>query len=66
MEQAIRERAYHMWVNTGRPDGNSDAFWLTAQREVLAASLSRIANVKATTPKKVAKPKVAARKRKAA
>jgi hypothetical protein len=66
MEQAIRERAYHMWVEAGRPDGNSDAFWLTAQREVLAASLSQIANVKATTPKKVAKPKAAARKRKAA
>jgi hypothetical protein len=65
MEQAIREPVHYMWVDAGRPDGNSDAFWLTAQREVLSSSLSQIAKVKATTPKKAAKPKDGARKRKA-
>jgi hypothetical protein len=43
LEQAIRERAYHMWMEAGCPDGNADAFWLGAQREVLAASLASIA-----------------------
>ncbi|OYU92062.1 MAG: hypothetical protein CFE29_04290 [Bradyrhizobiaceae bacterium PARB1] len=32
LEQAIRERAYHMWNEAGRPDGNSETFWLSAQR----------------------------------
>jgi hypothetical protein len=45
LEQAIRERAYHMWMEAGCPDGNADAFWLGAQREVLAASLASIARV---------------------
>jgi hypothetical protein len=61
MEHAIRERAYAMWDEAGRPMGNSDAFWLSAQREVLAASLSQIARV--ATPEAKAKP---ARARKAA
>jgi hypothetical protein len=45
LEQAIRERAYHMWIEAGCPDGNADAFWLHAQREVLAASLASIGRV---------------------
>ena len=57
VEQAIRERAYHMWLDAGRPDGNSDAFWLTAQREVLTVSLGQIASVKPASQKKSAKPK---------
>ena len=39
VELVIRERAYHLWQAAGSPEGNSDAFWLTAQRETLAASL---------------------------
>ncbi|MCX7319087.1 MAG: DUF2934 domain-containing protein [Hyphomicrobiales bacterium] len=66
MEQQIRERAYHMWRDAGSPMGNPDAFWLAAQREVLAGSLGEIANVKAATSKKAAKAKAPARKRKAA
>jgi hypothetical protein len=42
MELAIRERAYANWEEAGRPDGNADAFWLSAQREILAGSLSQI------------------------
>ncbi|RYX99055.1 MAG: DUF2934 domain-containing protein [Bradyrhizobiaceae bacterium] len=66
MEHEIRERAYHMWRDAGSPVGNSDAFWLAAQREVLAGSLGQIASVKAATPKAAAKPKAAPRKRKVA
>ncbi len=65
MDQAIRERAYHMWNEAGRPEGNADAFWLSAQRELLAQSLTQIATVKTAAPKPVAK-KAPSRKRKAA
>ncbi|WP_420133363.1 DUF2934 domain-containing protein [Rhodopseudomonas sp.] len=65
MDQAIRERAYHMWNDAGRPEGNADAFWLSAQRELLAQSLTQIATVTAA-PKKVAAKKTSSRKRKAA
>jgi hypothetical protein len=66
MEQQIRELAYHMWRDAGSPMGNSDAFWLAAQREVLAGSLGEIASVKAAAPTKAAKVKAPSRKRKAA
>ena len=45
LEQAIREHAYHLWVAGGRRDGDADAHWLTAQREVLSASLGQIGRV---------------------
>jgi hypothetical protein len=38
LEEAIRERAYHLWMADGRPDGNSDAYWLNAQREILTTA----------------------------
>ena len=40
LEQATRERAYHLWVADGCRDGAGDAYWLSAQRELLNASLS--------------------------
>jgi hypothetical protein len=45
LEQTIRERAYHLWLADGARDGNSDAHWLIAQREILAGSLSDIGRV---------------------
>jgi hypothetical protein len=39
LEEAIRERAYLLWVDDGRPEGKADIYWLTAQREILAASM---------------------------
>jgi len=67
LEQAIRERAYHMWVADGCRDGAADAYWLSAQRELLNASLSVADEVTASamsepaaSKKKVpAKPKAA-------
>ncbi|MDB5607621.1 MAG: hypothetical protein JWP25_4521 [Bradyrhizobium sp.] len=47
LEQVVRERAYHMWMEAGGPDGKADAFWLAAQREVLTESLASIARVTA-------------------
>jgi hypothetical protein len=43
LEQSIRERAYHLWIESGCPDGNAEAHWLTAQREVLTASVETFA-----------------------
>ena len=40
LDQAIRERAYHLWLNDGQRDGQADAYWLAAQRYVLSASIA--------------------------
>jgi hypothetical protein len=40
LDQAIRERAYHLWIAAGCPEGNSDDYWLDAQRELLATSVA--------------------------
>lgn len=65
MEQAIRERAYHLWNEAGQPEGQADSFWLSAQRDLLAESLNQIATVKTSAPKP-AKKASSSRKRKAA
>ena len=61
LDQAIRERAYHLWIAAGCPEGNSDAHWLDAQRELLtssvAAGTSEVrANTKAKTKAKAKTP----------
>jgi hypothetical protein len=68
LDQAIRERAYHLWIESGCADGNSDAHWLAAQREILSASLAGMGGAGDSKPAKSAKRKKAAgpRKRKAA
>ncbi len=67
LDQAIRERAYHLWVAAGCPEGNSDTYWLNAQRELLANSVAvseRAAAVKTSARKKsAAKPKAPARRK---
>jgi hypothetical protein len=65
LDQAIRERAYHLWIESGCEDGNADVHWLAAQREILSASLAEIGRAGDSKP---AKPKKAAgpRKRRAA
>jgi hypothetical protein len=63
LEDAIRERAYHLWVADGRPEGNADNYWLNAQRDMLAqsAGLAVAAETAVVTAKpekaKVARPK---------
>jgi hypothetical protein len=32
-EQMIREQAYELWDNAGRPDGRGDEFWFAAIAE---------------------------------
>jgi len=33
-DERIRERAYELWEQAGRPDDRSLEFWFTARREV--------------------------------
>ena len=61
LEQAIRERAYGLWIEGGCTDGNADEHWLAAQREVLSTSLATVARVSATEPDA---PKKSAKQRK--
>jgi hypothetical protein len=37
LEFRIRQRAYEIWHAHGQTDGNADAHWLTAEREVLSS-----------------------------
>jgi DUF2934 family protein len=39
LEEAIRERAYHLWIADGQPEGQADMYWLNAQREILTISV---------------------------
>jgi hypothetical protein len=61
LEQAIRERAYSIWIESGCPDGSAEEHWLAAQREVLSASLVTFARVSITEPDA---PKKSVRRRK--
>jgi hypothetical protein len=42
LEEAIRERAYHLWIADGQPEGQADVYWLNAQREILTTSLGGV------------------------
>jgi len=39
LEEAIRERAYHLWTADGQPEGKAELHWLKAQREILKTSM---------------------------
>jgi HD superfamily phosphodiesterase len=34
-QEMIAERAYHLWLEAGRPEGEETAFWLRAEAELL-------------------------------
>jgi hypothetical protein len=34
IEHGVRELAYRLWEQAGRPDGRSDEFWFLAQQEM--------------------------------
>jgi len=56
LEQAIRERAYHLWVDRGCPDGSAEEHWIAAQRDVLSAALGTFATISVTEPDALKKP----------
>lgn len=45
LEQAIRERAYQLWLASGREHGRAEQHWLDAQREILSEKLCAVARV---------------------
>jgi hypothetical protein len=63
VEEKIRERAYHLWIADGQPQGQADIYWLNAQREILTTSLEGSSTADmvlvSATPKPVKKVKVA-------
>jgi hypothetical protein len=68
LEQAIRERAYLLWIEGGCQHGQADAHWLAAQREILGVSLGEVGRDKVGSAEKSQKPNgaKAARKKRAA
>jgi Protein of unknown function (DUF2934) len=68
IEQATRERAYQLWIESGCQDGHADTHWLAAQREVLGTFLGSLGRVTISEqhPETSAKPKKVARKKRAA
>jgi hypothetical protein len=62
LEETIRERAYHLWIADGQPQGQPDVYWLNAQREILTTSLEGSStahmDLVSATPKPVKKVKV--------
>jgi hypothetical protein len=50
IEQHIRERAYHLWIANGRREGEADMHWLTAERELLAATAASASAETAVNP----------------
>ena len=48
LEEAIRERAYHLWIADGQPEGNAHVYWLSAQREIRTTSLEGPSETPAT------------------
>ena len=44
LEEAIRERAYHLWIADGQPEGKADIHWLNAQHEILTTSVGSLAS----------------------
>jgi len=47
LDQVVRERAYVMWEQAGRPDGMADEFWHQVQYSAFASGLTRCGNGKA-------------------
>jgi hypothetical protein len=55
LEEAIRERAYHLWIADGQPEGRADIHWLDAQRELLATSVENLVSTAAAMKPKGAR-----------
>ena len=61
LDQRIRQRAYEIWEDLGRPDGDAHQHWLTAERELAEAAVASLAR-----PKKPSAPRKTARQAKLA
>ena len=50
LDEAIRERAYHLWIADGQPEGQADIYWLNAQREIITTSVESSGSNAAAAP----------------
>jgi hypothetical protein len=57
LEQAVPERACFLWVERGRKDGDADAHWFAAEREIASISPSTFSRVITTRQPKAANSK---------
>jgi hypothetical protein len=60
-EQRVRERAYELWVQEGRPSGRDAEHWLRSEEatraELAAAALAKMSKPKAAPRKKASAPR---------
>jgi len=56
LEEAIRERAYHIWIADGQPEGKADIHWLNAQHEILTTSVENLVGTAAASDTVATKP----------
>ena len=56
LEEAIRERAYHLSVADGQPQGKADVYWLNAQHEILTTSVENLGTTAAPVETVATKP----------
>jgi hypothetical protein len=61
LEQQVRERAFHLWEQDGRPHGRADHHWLMAERDIRTAVAQPEA--KTAPARKAASPKPATQAR---
>jgi hypothetical protein len=62
IEERIRERAYAIWSDNGRIEGQADQHWLVAEREVLATATAALPAAQAKKPRsRATAPKAAKR-----
>lgn len=56
MDDQVRRRAYEMWEEDGRPEGQDQQYWFKALSEIAAAAAATIKppSKRATRAKKVA------------
>ena len=50
-EQIIRETAYYLWLDAGKPTGQSDGFWYQAIMKVNGHNKKNISNINKRRPK---------------
>jgi hypothetical protein len=57
----VSRRAYEIWENQGRPDGNEQEHWYVAERELMQTGTPSLAAEVANDPRPMAAAKAKAR-----
>ena len=53
----IRERAYELWLATGRVEGQAEQHWIAAERQLLSEMTANIPTAEAAREKQAQRPK---------